>query len=217
MKNQLKKIRLFAFLILTGTAALNGQYCGEITIEAGCSGSGFKSGSSDYQMGYKYRESDSTLFIKGYLGNENCGIQHNFSVEVDSNRVVLSETIVDTALTTCTCNKEVEIRIDSFYFEEFTVEFEGEYLMDLPLSGIKQTLRIWPNPAADLINLELPGENTRQKVELLDLSGRLIRSWQTGGENPVELNTDACLPGCYIIRISSLNFTGKVLIGGGEN
>ncbi|MFZ5940563.1 MAG: T9SS type A sorting domain-containing protein [Bacteroidota bacterium] len=208
------RIIILAFLLLTGFAALQAQYCGKITIEAGCSGSGFKSGESGYQMGYKYRESDSTLFIKGYLGNENCGIQHHFSVEVDSNRVVLSETIIDTILATCTCNMEVEIRIDSFYFEEFTVEFEGEYLMDLPRDETTEKIRLWPNPAGEVVYLYLPGEVSESEVDMYDLSGRLIRSWKFGEGNPVALNTDGCRPGCYLIRIRKLNISGKLFVGG---
>lgn len=100
----------------------------EVTAYSSCNGSGLKSATSDYNLGYSYRETDSTLIISGYLGHENCGIEHIFTAKIDSNKVELSEVIIDTLLATCTCSKTIKIEIDSFFYDQFTVEFDGDFL-----------------------------------------------------------------------------------------
>ena len=64
-------------------------------------------------------------------------------------------------------------------------------------------LRYWPNPAHNLIQLELPAEFENASVRFIDVSGRMHRSWEGlhSGIHPLDISGLAS--GIYVVQIQS--------------
>lgn len=69
-------------------------------------------------------------------------------------------------------------------------------------------IRLFPNPAADLVNVEVPMASAAETVELLDLSGRLLQRERIFG-GKARLDLSAFSAGCYLLRAGSL--TGRLV------
>lgn len=204
--------QILALIILSANInLLKAQDFRELTFYSICSGSGFKSSLSDYQLGYSFRNM-STLIVSGYLGTENCGIEHIFTVRVDSNEVMISETIIDTLLATCTCYKRVQMEIDSFYFEQFSVSFNGELLMDTPKIGTRWNLLIYPNPTQGKITIELDDYNRNSEIDVSDCYGRIVNTKKANGLSSIHFDLSNFTPGVYLVRIRNTNETRIVQI-----
>jgi hypothetical protein len=205
MKTNLYGIVLI--MLFSIVCQIDAQVNRELIAFSACNGSGFKSSASDYSLGYTYRATDSTLIISGYLGYENCGIEHIFTANIDSNKVILSEVVVDTLLATCTCSKTIKIEIDSFYFDQFTVEFDGELLTGIPFIKQVNRFRVYPNPTNGVVNVELAESSISADIEIMDFYGRTIQSKQLKGQNLIEVDLSHCASGVYLIRIREFNVT----------
>ncbi len=206
------KVLIIAHLVLLCIVCqINAQNTRELTDYSSCNGVGLKSATTDYRLGYSYRSVDSTLIITGYLGYENCGIEHIFTTKIDSNEVVLSEIIIDTLLATCTCSKKIKIEIDSFCFDQYTVEFNGNLLTDIPSIEQKNSFNIYPNPTNGITRVELTDLTKSTVIDLIDCDGRPIKSIQTKGQNFIEFDLTNYPSGLYVIRIKEL-FLTRLLI-----
>lgn len=75
-----------------------------------------------------------------------------------------------------------------------------------PLENIK----IHPNPAHDIINIELPKDQKNFKVEISDMNGRLLLN----AENEKKMNTSSLINGTYLITVKSdkNSVTRKIII-----
>ena len=64
---------------------------------------------------------------------------------------------------------------------------------------------IYPNPAADVVNLNLENPyNSQMPVTIADISGRvLIHSQLDAGQNSVQLNTSILAKGIYTVKVGS--------------
>ncbi len=202
-----KIIILTPLILISIVCQIKAQELRELTASSSCNGSGLKSAMSDYNIGYSYRDADSTLIISGYLGYENCGIEHVFTAQLDSNKVVLSEVIIDTLLATCTCSKMIKMEIDSFYYDQFTVEFNGSFLTDIPSIKQENNFRIYPNPTNGIIKVDFTDLSMSTEIDLIDSYGRIIKSNEMNGQNAVEFDLSNYVSGLYLIRINELNLT----------
>lgn len=63
-----KVIIVIHFILLSIVYQINAQGVREVTGNSSCNGPGVKSATSDYNLGYSYRNPDSTLTISGNLG-----------------------------------------------------------------------------------------------------------------------------------------------------
>lgn len=72
------------------------------------------------------------------------------------------------------------------------VESQAEYQRSLP------ALKVYPNPANEQVTVELPCSG--QYIELLDISGRLIRSVGTNGVDNIQLDINQLRGGLYQVR-----------------
>lgn len=71
-------------------------------------------------------------------------------------------------------------------------------------------LNIYPNPADDLITIEIPGsDGNRQKVTIIDISGRILLS-RSFDDHPVKVDISNFGNGIYIITVEQ---TGRILKG----
>jgi len=202
-----KAFILAHFILLSIVYQMSAQNIRELTAYSFCNGSGLKSSASDYNLGYSYRETDSTLIISGYLGYENCGIEHIFTAKVDSNKVELTEVIIDTLLTTCTCSKKIKIEIDSFYYNQFTVEFNGDILTDITTKMEKSRFSVYPNPTSGIVKINLSDFSKLSEVEIIDSYGRVVETKQTNEQNYVEFDLSNYMSGLYLIRMKEINVT----------
>ena len=104
-------------------------------------------------------------------------------------------------------NGEVYI-INGTSFSQYVTEIY-KYNLDSALSVhelTNSTIRIYPNPATDFINIDVP-ENLKYQTNIYNLNGRLISS--SKNKSVIEIQT---LPhGIYLIEITDLNSDHKVV------
>jgi hypothetical protein len=77
---------------------------------------------------------------------------------------------------------------------------------------------IFPNPANEILNIDLSnGELQNATVELLDVSGRWIKTFQVKGNGQViRMDLTSCLRGIYLLKVSSNNFVRAFRLEVGE-
>jgi hypothetical protein len=85
-------------------------------------------------------------------------------------------------------------------------------------SGIQQytnneQLFIFPDPADDNLDISWPGENSKSKIQLTDLSGKIIYENETT-ENELLLNALDYPDGMYLLTVANeqLLLTRKIII-----
>ena len=63
--------------------------------------------------------------------------------------------------------------------------------------------RLFPNPAGNLLNIEIPAITAGFNIlQILDMSGRVVAKYDIAGKNFVRLQTDQFTPGIYALRLS---------------
>lgn len=73
--------------------------------------------------------------------------------------------------------------------------------------------RVYPMPARNYLNVEMPDCRPLRRIELLSLDGRIVRSMNHVLQSSVRLSTDTLTPGLYFLRIhSDETYTVKVLV-----
>jgi hypothetical protein len=71
--------------------------------------------------------------------------------------------------------------------------------VSINLRDFGNTIRLYPNPVQDILNLNLPTGTTLQKTEIHDMQGRLLRSYH--GKEPIDV---ADLPkGLYMLLVET--------------
>lgn len=80
---------------------------------------------------------------------------------------------------------------------------------DVQAEGL-ETVKIYPNPAQNIIHIELPKDHKDFKVEITDMNGRLLLN----AENKNKMNTSSLANGVYMVTVKSdkSNVTRKVII-----
>ncbi|MFI5150002.1 MAG: T9SS type A sorting domain-containing protein [Bacteroidia bacterium] len=78
-------------------------------------------------------------------------------------------------------------------------------------------VRLFPNPANDFLNLEIPETEQQVTVQLINLNGQMVQEHALSGVTKTNLDVQALSPGLYMVHILSadgttLNTTRKVLI-----
>ncbi|KXH84211.1 M28 family peptidase [Chryseobacterium kwangjuense] len=73
-----------------------------------------------------------------------------------------------------------------------------------------ETVKIYPNPAQNVLHIELPKNDKNFKVEVTDMNGRLLLN----AENENRLNTSGLANGVYMVTVKSdkNNVTRKIII-----
>ena len=104
-------------------------------------------------------------------------------------------------------NGEVYI-INGTSFSQYVTEIY-KYNLDSALSIpelTNSTIRIYPNPATDVINIDVP-ENLKYHTNIYDLNGRLVSS----SKNKSVIEIQALPLGVYLIEITDLDSDRKVV------
>jgi len=81
---------------------------------------------------------------------------------------------------------------------------------DVETENSLEAIRIYPNPARDVLHIELPEGHNSFKVEISDMNGRLILN----AENEKKMNTSGLANGAYMVTVKSdkNSITKKVII-----
>ena len=64
-------------------------------------------------------------------------------------------------------------------------------------------LNIFPNPTSNVLNLQVFGSNQIEKVQVLDVLGRVVKASSFENSNTVELDLSALTDGMYLIQVQS--------------
>jgi hypothetical protein len=67
----------------------------------------------------------------------------------------------------------------------------------------KLQFELYPNPAQDVLNIQLPEIANNIIVEMTDLSGKLIRSQQFNASQLIQIETNNLAKGMYLVRITN--------------
>lgn len=63
-------------------------------------------------------------------------------------------------------------------------------------------IKIWPNPASDILNIRLAGDQTAHIIRILDMMGKEVYNQKIEG-NRFSINTGGYAPGIYLFQIIS--------------
>ncbi|MFC5872791.1 aminopeptidase YwaD [Chryseobacterium arachidis] len=74
-----------------------------------------------------------------------------------------------------------------------------------------ESIKVYPNPAKDYLNIELPKDIKKFNIEITDLNGRLILN----KENETKINVSSLINGAYLCTIKANDKTAvrKIIIG----
>lgn len=165
-----------------------------------------------YHLWY-YKSDDSTLFIEGLLGTGNCGDDHVITASIDSNSIVLSEQIIDTMPLTCLCDIRITMKIDSFYFNNVHINFNGHLITstsDLKINE-NSSIKIIPNPTNDYFSIDLPNADKITSVKIIDILGKVhYNSFIKNKFDKIDISKFK--KGLYFVLIGDNNYTLKLLI-----
>ncbi|MCH7409306.1 chitobiase/beta-hexosaminidase C-terminal domain-containing protein [Belliella sp. DSM 111904] len=95
---------------------------------------------------------------------------------------------------------------------EYTVEISDESgcavtseKFSFPVKGNSNQIRVFPNPARQVVNVELRKVEGLQNIELRSATGLLIESQLTQGNGLVQFNTSSLAAGIYLIYVREQN------------
>ena len=72
---------------------------------------------------------------------------------------------------------------------------------------------VYPNPFTDYTTIKLSDAVETQKIELIDIHGRIVRTIDNVNSNSVTIHRENLSSGIYIIRIhADVTYVKKVLI-----
>jgi hypothetical protein len=87
----------------------------------------------------------------------------------------------------------------------------------IEIENSKSTMLVFPNPAGDLVKIDLVDrKDAIQTIELLDQMGRIVYSVKSQEKSPaLQLNLQALSQGLYIIRCTTIKnfvYNSKLII-----
>jgi hypothetical protein len=69
----------------------------------------------------------------------------------------------------------------------------------MPVFANNPSVRVYPNPAKNVLNVVLPTETNYKRLTVYDISGRLITMMVPGNKTNLQINTETWVPGIYIL------------------
>ena len=77
------------------------------------------------------------------------------------------------------------------------------YYLGIDKNPAAQNLNIYPNPADDVINIELPEVETKGLVTITDAQGRILCSLSTNGQSSLQINLSNLESGIYFVTLKN--------------
>jgi hypothetical protein len=76
---------------------------------------------------------------------------------------------------------------------------------------VRETLSLWPNPAANWAQLSVPANAGGSQLVLRDAAGRLLREWPVPeGQTEAKIDLEGLPPGFYLLSLSAADGRGGV-------
>ncbi len=89
-------------------------------------------------------------------------------------------------------------------FAVFTPQEVGLSAPSSTVDGMKQEISLYPNPAHDQITIAFD-QRLSVKIDLIDLHGMVVRSFQTNNDFTLEIDTSDLPSGMYLIKSTNSN------------
>ena len=83
-------------------------------------------------------------------------------------------------------------------------------------TGDKETIKVYPNPARDYINVDIESTNFKQSdIELFDMQGKLVKNAKLKSKQGNRINVSNLNAGAYTynVSINGKTISGKVIVG----
>ena len=93
---------------------------------------------------------------------------------------------------------------DAYYYESsyiYAVVF-NEYFSTSEIAASAKTFLCYPNPAKDIVHIELSENSDCQSIEIYSLDGRLVKTHHGTSLQPSTINIANLTPGLYLIKVS---------------
>jgi len=66
------------------------------------------------------------------------------------------------------------------------------------------SIKVFPNPTTGNVNIYTPDSNAIQRIDIIDISGRVIQTKKFQVETKVNFHLDGLKPSCYILRLTTI-------------
>ena len=95
----------------------------------------------------------------------------------------------------------------------FSGMFTNTTLSSLDFSQ-SNNIKMYPNPATDLVNISITNYVGDLKVDLFDINGRLVKTKSVDFSGNYSLDLNGLTTGVYIVKLSGseLNYSEKIVI-----
>ncbi len=109
-------------------------------------------------------------------------------------------------------------RITNWKYYAYKEIIKNDILIDAYVFNSNENIRIYPNPAIDLVHIVLPDESRNNTVTLVNLQGQIIKI-QSNNTSEIELSLTDVPIGIYILNLESnnRNIVRKVIKMGTNN
>lgn len=83
------------------------------------------------------------------------------------------------------------------------------------ISELESNLSIYPNPARDILNIDLTDLNIKAQINIVDIYGRIVSTLSTNGNSKNSISVGDLSSGIYIVQIITKNnsISKKIYIG----
>ncbi|MCS6934489.1 MAG: thiol protease/hemagglutinin PrtT [Chitinophagales bacterium] len=106
-----------------------------------------------------------------------------------------------------------------FWISNYFTGTTGTYLLDVNIQRSPTTaladeeselLQIYPVPANNILNVNLPNSATNSNLQITDLQGRIVKEMHIGNSiGSLQCELGDVIPGVYVIQITSPSFVAK--------
>jgi carboxypeptidase T len=93
------------------------------------------------------------------------------------------------------------VQADGFYFDDFTLNTDGGVIDETGVAEFgEELIKIYPNPASDIIQIKIAKSMAISKVEVYNELGQLVKSI---AENPTLISIGDLSDGIYFVRLTN--------------
>ncbi|MFA7081887.1 MAG: T9SS type A sorting domain-containing protein [Bacteroidales bacterium] len=166
---------------------------------------------------YTHYEDDESLVLLNFSATGNINFQYKFLFPSDyekSNHVRGMKITED---------GEVIISTSSFITPPYgraawLIKFNPEGLIGLTniQTGETETIKVYPNPARDYINIDIESTNFKQSdIELFDMQGKLVKKAKLKSKQGNRIDVSNLNAGAYTYNVSlnGKTISGKIIVG----
>lgn len=147
-------------------------------------------------------------------------VPENTEKDVDTikNEAIVRKSLFTPIWYTITMDENMKMGTYWIYVvDDFSVVSDPDTLIVMNSTGIEKnsasTLKIWPNPAGDMIAIQLNDGTVLERLEVSDLSGRVVFTQNNIGTRSYKFNRENLKSGVYIVRVyADRIYTRKVII-----